>query len=138
MDLPRPTSATLHQFKVESGINGAPCGLPPIYSVSTLSWLRSALERLPSFALDACSLATSLPGIKRKTYCHHPINFESNSLPLDRRESAISRPVRRKKGGWFFESYRPASQRKEFGTRNSFSLGWRAALQRGPNHRFFN
>jgi hypothetical protein len=60
-----------------------PLRATPIYSVSTLSWLGSALKRLPSFALDSCSLATSLPGIKRKTYCHHPINLESNSLPLD-------------------------------------------------------
>ena len=42
-----------------------PLRATPIYSVSTLSWLRSALKRLPSFALDSCSLVTSLSGIKR-------------------------------------------------------------------------
>ena len=43
-----------------------PLRATPIYSVSTLSWLRSALKRLPSFALDSCSLVTSLSGLKRK------------------------------------------------------------------------
>ena len=55
-----------------------PLRATPIYSVSTLSWLRSALKRLPSFALDSCSLVTSLSGPKRKTSCYHPpINCES-------------------------------------------------------------
>src|ERR1700732_1029893 len=49
-----------------------PLRATPIYSVSTLSWLRSALKRLPSFALDSCSLVTSLSGPKRKTSCDHP------------------------------------------------------------------
>src|SRR5271165_7050481 len=49
-----------------------PLRATPIYSVSTLSWLRSALKRLPSFALDSCSLVTSLSGIKRKTSCYYP------------------------------------------------------------------
>jgi hypothetical protein len=54
-----------------------PLRATPIYSVSTLSWLRSALKRLPSFALDSCSLVTSLSGLKRKTSCYHlSINFE--------------------------------------------------------------
>jgi hypothetical protein len=43
-----------------------PLRATPIYSVSTLSWLRSALKRLPSFALDSCSLVTSLSGLKPK------------------------------------------------------------------------
>ena len=84
----RPASTTLHQLKLESGINGAPYGLPPIYSVSTLSWLRSALKRLPSFALDSCSLVTSLSGIKRKPFCLTLNQLEirgskPNSLPQD-------------------------------------------------------
>ena len=56
-----------------------PLRATPIYSVSILSWLRSALKRLPSFALDSCSLVTSLSGIKRKTSCYYPpaINFDS-------------------------------------------------------------
>src|SRR5271166_4308613 len=49
-----------------------PLRATPIYSVSILSWLRSALKRLPSFALDSCSLVTSLSGIKRKTSCYYP------------------------------------------------------------------
>jgi hypothetical protein len=60
-----------------------PLRATPIYSVSTLSWLRSALKRLPSFALDSCSLVTSLPGIKRKTSCYHPSNnLESVEIQL--------------------------------------------------------
>jgi hypothetical protein len=53
----RPSlSATLPRFKAEFGINGAPYGLPPIYSVSALSRLRFALKPSPSFAVDSCSL----------------------------------------------------------------------------------
>jgi hypothetical protein len=72
-----PASTTLHQFKFESGINGAPLRATPIYSVSTLSWLRSALKRLPSFALDSCSLVTSLSAIKCKPFCLTSINLKS-------------------------------------------------------------
>src|ERR1700730_16449394 len=63
-----------------------PLRATPIYSVSTLSWLRSALKRLPSFALDSCSLVTSLSGIKRKPFCFTSINLKSvepNSFPPD-------------------------------------------------------
>ena len=70
--LPRPTSTTVHQFRVEPGTNGSPTRY--IYSVSTLSWLRSELKRLGSLALDSCSLVTSLSGLKRKTSCCHPLN----------------------------------------------------------------
>jgi hypothetical protein len=88
-----------------------PLRATPIYFVSTLSWLRSALKRLPSFALDSCSLVTSLPGIKRKTYCYHPsINFESVEIqfvtagfaenPLNHLLPKHLRPVRRKVAGF--------------------------------------
>ena len=70
------TSTTLHQFKFESGINGAPYGLPPFIPFRP-ELVTLALKRLSSFALDSCSLVTSLSGIKRKTSCYYPaINFE--------------------------------------------------------------
>jgi hypothetical protein len=66
---PLPRSQEHYAPPVQGRIRHKRCPLraTPIYSVSTLSWLRSALKRLPSFALDSCSLVTSLPGIKRKT-----------------------------------------------------------------------
>jgi hypothetical protein len=75
-----------------------PLRATPIYSVSTLSWLRSAPKRLPSFALDSCSLVTSLQGIKRKT-TSTILQSTSNPIryPWICRESAISRPVEGKK-----------------------------------------
>ena len=39
-----------------------PLRATPIYSVSTSSWLRSALKSLPSLPLDSCSLVTSHEG----------------------------------------------------------------------------
>jgi hypothetical protein len=51
------------------------CSVQSNVLVSTLSWLRSALKRLPSFALDSCSLVTSLSGIKRKPFCRNPIRY---------------------------------------------------------------
>src|ERR1700676_712411 len=54
-----------------------PLRATPIYSVSTLSWLRSALKRLPSLALDSCSLVTSLPGGLKRKPSATTINCES-------------------------------------------------------------
>jgi len=46
-----PVALTLHQFKLESGINGAPYGLPPIYSVSTLEMVTLRAKEVTVFCL---------------------------------------------------------------------------------------
>ena len=64
-----------------------PLRATPIYSVSTLSWLRSALKKLPSFALDSCSLVPRSQGSNAKLAATPPQSTsnpsESSSLSLD-------------------------------------------------------
>jgi hypothetical protein len=96
-------SATLHQLKLESGINGA-----PIYSVSTLSWLRSALKKLPSFVFDSCSLVPRSQQSNTKAFRYLPIkSVTTTPLPLNHSQNVksllakISPMDLNEKSGWF-------------------------------------